>query len=76
MADVLIRDLDEKVLKRLKATAQANGRSLQSEIHDALSKASERSLVETRRLSARWLERLRGTHSDSVALVREDRDHR
>jgi antitoxin FitA len=76
MADVLIRDLDEKVLKRLKATAQANGRSLQAEIHDALSKASTRSLVETRRLSARWLKRLRGPHSDSVALIREDRDRR
>lgn len=76
MANVLIRDLDEKVLKRLKATARANGRSLQAEIHDALSKASTRSLVETRRLSARWLKRLRGPHSDSVALIREDRDRR
>ncbi len=76
MADVLIRDLDERVLKRLKATAQANGRSLQAEIHDVLSKASTRSLVETRRLSARWLKRLRGEHSDSVALIREDRDRR
>jgi plasmid stability protein len=76
MANVLIRDLDEKVLKRLKATAQANGRSLQAEIHDALSKASTRSLVETRRLSAQWLKRLRGPHSESVELIREDRDRR
>lgn len=76
MPNVLVRDLDEDVLERLKSAAKANGRSLQAEIHDALNKASTRSLVETRRLSARWLKRLRGSHSDSAALIREDRDRR
>ena len=74
MANVLVRNLDDEVLKRLKATAKAHGRSLQAEIHEVLRAASDRSLAETRRLSARWLKRLAGTRSsDSAALIREDR---
>ena len=77
MANVLVRDLDEDVLKQLKAAAKANGRSLQAEIHDVLRRASTRNLAQTRRLSAQWLKRLRrSTQSDSAALIREDRDAR
>ena len=77
MANVLVRGLDEGVLSRLKAAAKANGRSLQAEIHDVLRRASTRNLAETRRLSARWLTRLRrSAQSDSAALIREDRDTR
>jgi len=75
VANLLLRDLDGKVLQRLKAAAKAHRRSLQAEIHDALAQTSMRSLAETRRLSARWLKRLQGrAHSDSVALIRENRD--
>jgi plasmid stability protein len=77
MANLLIRDLDEDVVKQLKAAAKAHGRSLQAEIHDALQRAGTRSLAETRRLSGRWMKRLRDTTlSDSTALIREDRDRR
>jgi plasmid stability protein len=77
MANLLVRNLDNDVLKVLKAAAKAHGRSLQAEIHDVLRTASARRLAETRRLSARWLKRLHGsTQSDSVALIREDRDSR
>ncbi|HUE88682.1 MAG TPA: Arc family DNA-binding protein [Vicinamibacterales bacterium] len=77
MANVLIRDLDAEVLEQLKAAAKANGRSLQAEIHAVLRGATTRQLAQTRRLSAQWLERLRRSrHSDSAALVREDRDAR
>jgi plasmid stability protein len=77
MANVLIRDLDEDTLKRLKAAAKTHGRSLQAEIHDVLRSAGARSLAETRRLSTRWLKRLRTIqHSDSADLIREDRDAR
>ncbi len=77
MAHVLIRDLDDDVLEQLKATAKAHGRSLQAEVHDILHRASTRNLAETRRLSARWLKRLRASAlSDSTALIREDRDRR
>ena len=77
MSSVLVRDLDDDVLKQLKAAAKAHGRSLQAEIHAVLASAGTRSLAETRRVSTRWLKRLRGTrHSDSAASLREDRDAR
>jgi antitoxin FitA len=77
MPNVLIRNLDDEVLTQLKAAAKANGRSLQAEIHDVLRNASARRLAETRRLSAQWLKRLRGSpQSDSAALIRRDRDTR
>lgn len=77
MPNVLVRDLDDDVLKQLKASAKAHGRSLQAEIHEVLRNASARRMAETRRLSARWLRRLRGTtQTDSTALIREDRDTR
>jgi plasmid stability protein len=77
MANILIRDLDDDVLKQLKAAAKANHRSLQAEIHDILRRANTRNLAETRRLSTKWLKRLNHSqHSDSAALIREDRDSR
>ena len=77
MANVLVRDLDDDVLKQLKASAKAHGRSLQAEIHDILQRASTRNLAETRRLSAQWLKRLRkSAQSDSSGMIREDRDRR
>ena len=59
MANILVRDLDDDVLKQLKAAAKTHRRSLQAEIHDVLHQAGTRSLAEIRRLSARWLKRLR-----------------
>jgi plasmid stability protein len=77
MTSVLVRDLDDDVLKQLKAAAKANHRSLQAEIHDVLRRANTRNLAETRRLSTKWLKRLsHSQHSDSAALIREDRDSR
>ena len=77
MANLLIRDLDDDLVRRLKAAAKAHGRSLQAEIHDALERAGTRSLAETRRVSARWIKRLADCKvSDSALIVREDRDAR
>ena len=77
MANVLVRNLDDDTLRQLKAAAKAHGRSLQAEIHEVLRNASARRLAETRRLSAQWLKRLRGSaQSDSSTLIREDRDTR
>ena len=77
MANLLIRDLDDDLVRRLKAAAKAHGRSLQAEIHDALQRAGTLSLAETRRVSARWMKRLSDRKlSDSSTLIREDRDAR
>lgn len=77
LANVLVRDLDDEVLRQLKAAAKTNGRSLHAEIHDILRRASTRNLAETRRLSSLWMKRLRRSiQSDSTALIREDREDR
>jgi plasmid stability protein len=77
MPDVLVRGLDDEVLRQLKASAKAHGRSLQAEIHEVLGRASARTLAETGRLSAQWFKRLRGSaQSDSTTSIREDRDAR
>ena len=77
MANVLIRNLDDDILKQLKTAAKAHGRSLQAEIHEVLRNAGARRLAETRRLSAQWLKRLGGSgHTDSTASIREDRESR
>jgi len=77
MPNLLIRDLDEEVVSRLKLAAKSNGRSLQAEIHDALQRATVRSLAETRRLSTAWLNRLRDSpQSDSTELIRKARAKR
>ena len=77
MPNILVRNLDDAVLKQLKSAAKAHRRSLQAEIHEVLRTAGARRLAETRRLSTRWLTRLRGrAHTDSAAAIREDRDTR
>ena len=77
MPNVLVRNLDDRVLNHLKAAAKAHGRSLQAEIHEVLRNAGVKRLAETRRLSARWLKRLNGSsQADSAVLIRQDRDTR
>ena len=77
MANVLIRNLDDDILKQLKAAAKAHGRSLQAEIHEVLRNAGARRLAETRRLSTQWLKRLGASqHEDSAASIRQDREAR
>lgn len=74
MPDLLLRNLDDSVLSRLKLAAKKNGRSLQAELREILERASLRSQADTRRLSAKWLKRLHGApYSDSTELFREDR---
>ena len=76
MANLLIRNLDDDVLKQLKAAAKSHRRSFQAEIHDVLRNASARRLAETRRLSSYWLKRFRDSAgTDSTTLI-EDRDLR
>jgi plasmid stability protein len=75
MAQVLVRDLDESVVDRLKERAGQNGRSLQAELKallesqaDLMSKADARALATRirRRVGARL-------QTDSGTLQAEDR---
>jgi plasmid stability protein len=74
MAQVLIRDLDPKLVDRLKDRAREHGRSLEAELRSILEVAAAMDLIEARALAARIRRRLAGRkHSDSAALVSEDR---
>jgi len=74
VADILIRDIDEVVLKRLKKRAKRNKRSLQAELKTVLERASMVNVVDAKALAERIRLELSGhTHSDSAELIAEDR---
>ncbi|HEX7240877.1 MAG TPA: Arc family DNA-binding protein [Longimicrobiaceae bacterium] len=75
MAQVLVRELDEATLDRLKERARSNGRSLQSELKLILEQAARASMPEARAAAARVRERLASYgQTDSAELLREDRE--
>lgn len=75
MGQMLIRDVDDSVIKKLKRRARRRRRSLQAEVREILERAaaldvtSGRALV--RKLRAQFAGRV---FSDSTKLIREDRD--
>lgn len=74
MARVLIRDLDEETVARLKARAERNGRSLQAELQIIVERAAAADILESRDVAARIRRKLAGRkHSDSTLLVADDR---
>jgi plasmid stability protein len=73
MAQVLIRNLDERTVEKLKARAARNGRSLQAELQFILERAAD-AVIDPRALAGRIRRELSGcSHSDSAALIAEDR---
>jgi plasmid stability protein len=74
MAQVLVRDLDERVVARLKARAASEGRSLEAEVRLILTRAAETDWTEARAAIGRVRDLLAGrAHSDGVELLRQDR---
>ena len=75
MAQVLVRDLDNVVVERLKIRARQHGRSLQGEVKAILEAAAPISMSEARSLAEEWQQRLAGRiRGDSSELIREDRE--
>jgi plasmid stability protein len=74
MADILIRGLDAKTVRRLKAKAARSGRSLQGEAKQILEHAAGYSISEALSVARQWRKKLGPQRSDSAALIREDRD--
>jgi len=75
MPDILIRGLDSKSLKRLKARARQHGRSLQKEAKMVLERAAGGGADEVAAILDHWKRRFTGRRfSDSTALIREDRN--
>jgi plasmid stability protein len=74
MAELLIRDLNERTVIRLKARAARNGRSLQAELQMIVERAAMTELIDGRVLAARIRRKLRNRkHTDSAASVADDR---
>lgn len=74
MASILVRNLDKKVVKRLKENAKLHGRSLQGEVKEILSGGARMSLTETLQMLRSWNQRWGNRKfSDSTQMIREDR---
>jgi antitoxin FitA len=75
MAEVLVRDLSPATIQKLKKRARRHGRSLQAELKTILEGAAPLSMEEFWMVADRIRGSLKGRrHSDSVALLREDRN--
>lgn len=77
--DVLVRNLDEETLEKLKKKAAANNRSLQEELKNVLEEHAGPDIEETRKMVHETLAKYRAEgrmFSDSTKDVREDRDRR
>lgn len=78
MVQVLVRDLNAKVILALKKRAQKNRRSLQGELKMILEEASRNTFLRVDEFIARAKrirERTSGrTQTDSTTLIREDRE--
>jgi plasmid stability protein len=75
MASILVRNLDEKIVKRLKENAKQHGRSLQGEVKEILTNGAKMSLTEMHQMLQEWNKRWgKRKFSDSTEMIREDRD--
>lgn len=81
MAQILVRQLDDAAVERLKARARALGTSVEALARDAIHKTAELTIEEKLalvRASHEWSRRARipgSQQSLGVDLIREDRDH-
>lgn len=77
MAQVIVRNLDAKIVAGLKARAALHGRALEQELREILTAASQLTPPERLSLIDRVRQMSEGSfEQDSVDLIREDRDHR
>lgn len=75
MANVLIRNLDDRTVARLKKRAARNERTLQAELQAILERAATIDFSDGRALAARIRRKLSDrTHSDSAELIASDRE--
>ena len=77
MGNITVRNLDDNVINALKAEARANERSLEAEVRYMLTqRASRRTRIGEFRERSYQISRIapEGPQTDSVDLLREDRD--
>ena len=75
MAQVLIRDLDDELVARLKLQAKEHGRSLQAEAKLLLERGTTFTMTDARAVAKKWQKHFGNRRShDSAKLIREDRE--
>ncbi len=75
MPQLLVRNLEEETVERLKALARRHGRSLQGQVKVVLEEAASLSAADVTALLAKWEGRFRGKRfGDSARLIRKDRE--
>ena len=75
MSQILVRNLDDAAVERLKSRARAHGRSLQAEAKDILEQSARIDVAEARKLVDCIRKSFEGRKfDDSTELVREDRN--
>jgi len=75
MGQIVVRNLDEKIIKRLRNNAEKEGRSLQAQVKMILERETRFDPEKAKRLTKKISQRFKGRKfSDSAELVREDRD--
>jgi plasmid stability protein len=80
MGQILVRNLDDSVIERLKARALKAGKSLEQTVREILVAATRPSRAEARAEADRIREAIRLRHGagidfDITAAIREDRDN-
>jgi plasmid stability protein len=75
VAQVVIRNIDEDAMRRLRFRAARKGVSLERELRAILTEAARRDRTGFRERAAAFRRKLAGRrrHSDSTALIRKDR---
>jgi antitoxin FitA len=76
MAQVLVRDVDERVVHALKVRAAIHGRSLEQELREVLTAAARSTGPERSAIAAEIRSLTVRATDDSTAIVRADRDSR
>ena len=77
MAQILVRNLDERLVKRLKTRARRNGRSLQAEVRIILEQTPTLDMKAALKLADKIRKSLGNRRfDDSAVLIRRERDRR
>lgn len=76
MGQILVRNLDEEVIARLKSSALARGTSLEAEARRILDEGTKISREEFARRAAAIRARQKRHRTRAEDLIREDRDSR
>jgi plasmid stability protein len=75
MAQIIVRNLDDAIVARLKNRARTNGRSLEAEVRQILEQSARVDMAQARQMAIDIRERLKGKKFPDVAeLIREDRE--